>query len=70
VDTPAIRRTTIDYVQRRELAAAKEAVQALKDIVVLKRAIQIPLSPETLLAVRELEDELAGLKQALRRSPN
>ena len=67
LDTLAIRHMVIDYVQAREVAAAREAVKALHDIVALKRAIHVPLSVETHRAVQQLEEEIASLRLALRR---
>ena len=61
---------TVDFVQRRESSAVKQAlrvVKALHDALALKREIALPVLPETRAAVIELEDEIGSLKLKLLR---
>src|ERR1700736_6041763 len=70
LDTLAIRHMVIDYVQAREVAAAREAVKALHDCIALTRAVHLPVQAETYRAVQQLEEEIASLRLALlRRNP-
>jgi hypothetical protein len=70
MDTPTMRTEVVAFVQQREIAAAREAVRALRDCVSLKRATHLPVSVETHRAVELLEAEIASLKVALlRRNP-
>ena len=67
MDTPTMRTEVVAFVQQREIAAAREAVRALRDCVSLKRATHLPVSAETHRAVELLEAEIASLKVALLR---
>lgn len=67
MDTPTMRQQIVEFVQAREVAAAREAVKALHDCVALKRATHLPLLAETHRAVEQLEDEIHSLKLALLR---
>jgi hypothetical protein len=56
---------TIDFIQRRELSAVKQALQAvtaLHDALALKREIRLPVLAETRDAILELEDQILALK--------
>ena len=64
---------TVDFIQRRELSAVKQALQAvtaLHDALALKRELGLPLLHETRQAITELEDEIGSLKLKLLRSPH
>jgi hypothetical protein len=67
MDTPTMRHEVVKFVQAREVAAAREAVRALRDCVSLKRATHLPVSVETHRAVEQLEGEIASLRLALLR---
>ena len=56
---------TIDFVQRRESTAVKQALQAVKalrDSVSLKKELCLPVLAETTEAILELEDQILALK--------
>jgi hypothetical protein len=62
---------TVDFIQRRESSAVKQAlaaVTALHDAVALKQEIALPVLPETRQAIAELEDVIGSLKLKLLRS--
>ena len=62
---------TVDFVQRRESSAVKQALQAvtaLRDALALKREIGLPVLPETRSAIEELENQIVALKLQLLRS--
>ncbi len=67
MDTPTTRTEVIAFVQQRELAAARAAVQALHDCVRLKRATHLPVLASTLRAVEQLESDIHDLRLALLR---
>jgi hypothetical protein len=67
MDTPTMRTEVVAFVQQREIAAAREAVRALRDCVSLKRATHLPVSVETCRAVEQLETEIHSLRLALLR---
>src|SRR5271167_4815801 len=63
---------TVDFVQRRESSAVKQALQAVKalhDALALKREIRLPVLAETRDAILELEDRVLALKLESLRAP-
>ena len=54
----------IDFVNRREIACAREALQAMSNVVSGKNSLNIPLAHETYEAVEQLEALVFALKWA------
>ena len=64
---------TVDFVQRRESNAVKQALQAVKtlrDTLALKRDLRLPVLDETREDILVLEDEVHGLKLESLRPPH
>ena len=64
---------TVDFVQRRESSAVKQALQAvtaLNDSISLKRELRLPVLDETRAAILELESQILALKLESLRAPH
>ena len=56
---------TASFLDRRELACAKTALESLNNVVALKNSSGLPLSHDTHTAVEQLEQEIFCLRWSL-----
>jgi hypothetical protein len=60
----------VAFIDQRELSVVRQALEAMRDCIDLKREIGLPVRPETRQAILELEDEIGSLKLELLRAPH